>query len=1076
MIMDLFAPDTPVDPAAVQTCTAERWQREEEFLRLQLELHQLLEQFTTGNGHNDVTHYLRAMLNDLAPSLSGIRKLPARKDISRLHGFWSEVSRFREQILAPSKIKELLAMLEVGDQNAILRESVLQQSMAGFCQRLDTVYTDFDDLKSPLHLAILHIRLGLRLVAHSAASELTDLNALTSTTASALAAFPTIHSSEALCKDAALRSSALPPFSRVLLTLSAISVDRSIGVSRCTDMDDLDLVYQQATRLWLIDRAKEKEVDATANSLYRRKNLDHDALGEADMEEQEFLELFPTFENVLDPEAQEQNFSQMPSEGSTHVSIGEMRRLHAIHSGLFSSSQATSDSSSMVECFRETRASALISLLSSHSKSLPDTLDAESIPLQYALLHDMQSKLVSAPPAGRKSYNFYTDANVVAVKKAATVIATLKNRLETLINDWPDQMVLQHLKDRCELVLALNLHSPIAKVLSALEQLLLQTEDWEIYSNRENTLKPNQQELIGLIVEWRRMELSCWQVLLESQATSFAEGVSEWWFKLYDATVRGPLDAYDPEASGSTQGLGQYLDTLIPLLDDFIRSSPLGQFHARLSLLQTFEDYLRQLSISRLGDQRLALDRIQRVLHATGHYYNLYSPSLSSYLADQRATLEKEIRGFIKLASWKDINVQALKASAQRTHHQLYKIIRKFRHVLREPISERFRPTVADVPETKHLVIEPVVAEPTAYAPLPGGEAMETSSDHLVNLQRTFVRFSSFIDTSLRAFIHSKSAHAVDDLAVNIIVTTKQLAAMSISHATAAEKRLKLQKGLLVRKRKAWSDLLKELKHAGLAANVNPEVLRQNADPRWLREQPIISYLPEIAFPTEKSENYYLRLCGLLPELRASLSNHHPDLTTRELQRGLGFLESVFSTAINLRSRYVRFGGLYRRIHFHYRLASAFEKYRRLSKMCSRLQMISSHPNSILSGPSVLKNVSDVKNIIWKLASALQEVQEGASTYNALHPDDRIPDSFFRDLQSVRTLTTGLQDKMTAVTESITLTSLPLLLDGSCHIAFKPISYIDQTLQTNSGWLRRLLAISPRLLWNYAAGSRSTLV
>ena len=916
MIMDLFTPDTPVDPAAVQTCTAERWQREAEFLRLQLKLHQELEQFTTGNGHNDVTHYLQAMLNDLAPSLSGIRKLPVRKDISRLHGFWSEISQFREQILEPSQIQELLAMLELGDQNAILRDSVLQQSMAGFCQRLDAVYTDFDDLKSPLHLAILHIRLGLRLVAHSAAPEFTN-NALASTTASALVAFPSVHSSEALCKGAALTSSALPPFSRVLLTLSAISVDRSIGVSRCTEMDDLDLAYQQAIRLWLIDRAKEKEVEAAANSLYRRKNVDHDALGEADMEEQEFFELFPTFENVLDPEAQKHDLCQKPSEGSTHVSTAEMHRLRAIHSGLFSSSQATRDSSPMVECFKQARASALMSLLSSHSRSLPDTLDVESIPLQYTLLHDMQSELGAAPPTGRKSYNFYTDANVPAVKKAATVISTLKNRLGALINDWPDQMVLQHLKDRCELVLALNLHSPVAKVLSALEQLLMQTEDWEIYSNRENTLKSNQQELIGLIVEWRRTELSCWQVLLESQATSFAEGVSEWWFKLYDATVRGPLDAYDSEASGSAQGLEQYLDTLIPLLDDFIRSSPLGQFHARLSLLQTFEDYLRQLSLSRLGDQRLTLDRIQRVLHATGRYYNLYSPLISSYLADQRAALEKEIRGFIKLASWKDINVQALKASAQQTHHHLYKIIRKFRYVLREPISERLRPTLADLPETKHLVIEPIVAEPAAYVSLPDGEATEPSSDHLVNLQRTFVRFSSFIDTSLRAFIHSKSAHAVDDLAVNIIVTTKQLAAMPIPHATSAEKRLKLLKGLLVRKRKAWSDLLKELKHAGFVANVRREVLRQNADPRWLREQPIISDLPGIAFPTGKSENYYLRLCGLLPELRTSLSNHHPDLTTRELQRGLGFLESAFSIAINLRSQYVRFKGLYCRIHFH---------------------------------------------------------------------------------------------------------------------------------------------------------------
>lgn len=113
--------------------------------------------------------------------------------------------------------------------------------------------------------------------------------------------------------------------------------------------------------------------------------------------------------------------------------------------------------------------------------------------------------------------------------------------------------------------------------------------------------------------------------------------------------------------------------------------------------------------------------------------------------------------------------------------------------------------------------------------------------------------------------------------------------------------------------------------------------------------------------------------------------------------------------------------------------------------------MISSHPNSILSGPTVLKHVLGVKNIIWKLASALQEVEEGANTYNALQSDGRISDSFFRGLEGVRTLTAGLQDKMIVVTGNVTLTSLPLLLNGSYHIAFRSISYTDQTLQTNSG-------------------------
>ena len=45
--------------------------------------------------------------------------------------------------------------------------------------------------------------------------------------------------------------------------------------------------------------------------------------------------------------------------------------------------------------------------------------------------------------------------------------------------------------------------SPVAQVLAALERLLVQTDDWEEYANRDNSLKLQQNKLIALIIEWR---------------------------------------------------------------------------------------------------------------------------------------------------------------------------------------------------------------------------------------------------------------------------------------------------------------------------------------------------------------------------------------------------------------------------------------------------------------------------------------------------------------------------------------------------------------------------------------------
>ncbi|KAJ6549492.1 hypothetical protein B0H10DRAFT_1288314 [Mycena sp. CBHHK59/15] len=108
-----------------------------------------------------------------------------------------------------------------------------------------------------------------------------------------------------------------------------------------------------------------------------------------------------------------------------------------------------------------------------------------------------------------------------------------------------------------------------------------------------------------------------------------------------------------------------------------------------------FRGLLCHLAGTKTGFTRDTLKRVRLILHATRSYYGLFAFQVSTRLSDQRNALEKQLRGFIKLASWKDINVQVLKASAQRTHHQLHKIIRKFRDVLRQPVSGHLHPQSA---------------------------------------------------------------------------------------------------------------------------------------------------------------------------------------------------------------------------------------------------------------------------------------------------------------------------------------------------------------------------------------------
>ncbi|KAJ6531011.1 hypothetical protein B0H10DRAFT_2171534 [Mycena sp. CBHHK59/15] len=884
-IFDLFVPDVP-------NCAIGFWQQQEKHS-------------TTGNSENVV-------LAEVLDHLREAPALPLRQDVS--------LTQYQTHIIAPSKVDALLSTLRHSDESALLREHVLQQSMAGFSQRLDS-------------LATLYLRMGLRLVASSFIS--------VSQISSSLVAFPSVQGSTSL----------LAHSEHLLLNLSAVTLETHAGIPIGRQIELLQITYGQALRLWLIDRAREGETEATSQSLY------------PEMEEQEFLLLFPSFEDVLVPETEKQ--LDVKSSQAGRIQSVEMQQLVELHQALFVPQDDTTPNGPTI--FHQMRKDSLESVL----------LDSFSSLLPFQLMQ-------TAPIHRDDSYNFYTDANIIEVKKATAVIAALKTRLQILVQEWPDQMVLQHLVGR------------------SVAKLLVQTEDWEIYANRHNTLKDHQLAL----------ELACWRVLLQ-------DGIAEWWFRLYDATIRGPLDASEREQQDPTQTLSDYLTTLIPLLDDFIRSSPIGHFEA----------YCVHLAGTKTGFTRDTLKRVRLILHATRSYYGL--------LSDQRNALEKQLRGFIKLASWKDINVQVLKASAQRTHHQLHKIIRKFRDVLRQPVSGHLHPQSAGDPECQRLQInQPLDTWSLHPAPsFPPHDSAVSHSSHLLTLHLTFNKFGDLVHTRICPFISSRSAHIVDHLAVDVIVTAKELAAIAIPSAPA-EKREKLQKALMVRKRKAWSDLLKELKRAGFTVNVKADVLRRQSDARWIKEQPIMECSEAMSATVSKSENYFHRLNGSLPTLRSSLSDHHPDLVTRDLQKGVMFVESVFAMAVDSRSR----------------LADALASYSKLQRLSKRFNSLSASPKIAFYGRALANQVSNLHAILCKLTNALKETNQGLETFNALQPNPRIPDLFLEQVRALEHSTDALRVQLSVICGHVDSSTLPILLEDEHVVVAEAIGHFAKTIAILQLW------------------------
>lgn len=1033
LMIDLFVPNIPIDPAAAHRCASEFWRQEESTLCVQIQLQRRYETLTTGNSSNAVILYLNTRLKEVRERLSQLAMVPllGRQSIPQLHAFWSEIFQFQTQVISPSKIDSLLDLFDTGNTSAVMREQVIQESIAGFCQRMESTYPEFADIRNPLQLALLYLRLGLRLIAHSFSVKIASTGSW-SDISTALVAFPLVRSTAIILTPSAYSgTSSVTPFQHVLLNTAAITVERSLGVDVVTHINDLETLYEQAFRLWSIDRAKDDQKNLESQSLYRRKSLDHDAANEHEVEEREFLELFPNFEDVIDRE--DRSHSLFGRQDSGYVNLPQIQLLVDLHHMLWSNPKGTSSQAS--QKFQTIRTAALESLLELHPTSLPEALDNESLVFQFDLLHGRLCEL-QRHGTDKNLYSFYNDANVLEVKKATVIVESLKLRLETLIHEWPDQMVLQHLKSRCDGVLGLDLHSSVAQVLSALEQLLLQTQDWEIYANRENTLKNHQQSLTALIVDWRRLELSCWQVLLQSQARMFAERTSESWFRLYDICVRGPLAATDEESREGSGALVQYLDQFKHLLDDFVRSSSLGQYLPRMRLLQTFEAYIGSLARSKHGEPSVTLHRVQHLLHTTLRYYKLFSPHIMGSLSDRRAALEKEIQGFIKLASWKDVNVHALKQSAQRTHHNLYKIIRKFRDVMRQPITEFLQPVLAEMSENMCTGNDSLSTNTRASMSIeqPTFPTHDTNSaPHLDNLGRTYLIFNSTIANRIEKSLDLHSALPLDNLTTEIIVAAKGLASESVPKDLSDSRRQKLQKALLVRKRKAWSDLLKELKRNGLSSNVKADVLRRQSDSLWIKEQPI---LPITLISTVKVDLYFDRLHASLPSLRTSLSDHHSDVTTRELQRGIMFLESGFTYALEARSRYVVVASLYHEclltLILNPSLAGSLGAYTEFRKLASRLQTLATASNTVAFDVPLHGAICRIKNVACKLTNALEEVVRAVKTFYDLQSSSDIASRLMETVQTTASACNTSRDRLAQLTLDVGDHSSSVLLDSEC--------------------------------------------
>ncbi|KAJ6289866.1 hypothetical protein OIU78_025726 [Salix suchowensis] len=311
---------------------------------------------------------------------------------------------------------------------------------------------------------------------------------------------------------------------------------------------------------------------------------------------------------------------------------------------------------------------------------LTSSLDGKLIPehlLRLCLEHG--SKLVSSQKSSA-NYNFYKDSNAPMMAKMVKLVANLQLKICSLLSEWEDHPGLQKIMDTIQMLLAIPVETPLAKVLLGLQFLL----------NRARALQENESKfplsdqlepISALVCSWQKMEFDSWPALLQEVQEQYDINAGKLWFPLFSVLHHS-----------HSADIAKYEESTIESLEDFIRTSSIGEFRARLQLLFALHGQItagRCLEVQNYLSPRQ--EKNLQVLYNVFGYYIQFLPRILEDIEANRKGIEMELKEILKLFHWERTEICLSVENSKRTRQKLRKLILKYTDLLQQPFCEKDR-------------------------------------------------------------------------------------------------------------------------------------------------------------------------------------------------------------------------------------------------------------------------------------------------------------------------------------------------------------------------------------------------
>ncbi|KAL4739308.1 hypothetical protein BDV11DRAFT_170222 [Aspergillus similis] len=863
ILLWLFVPDKPFDPSLSLVVERERHHHRVAELTSKADAITLFEQVFSGQSTNIRKEIVQGELSNLgsAPPPSSVTR-PATSEINILHGEFSSIIK---SVLRRNPEK-LINATKKDAENERMRK-LLRDNIQQLSKRLSTNYRSFDDITILVvrFLQILDLGLSLGSTPDHEPGETALLRTISETTPFLGASGRPIASSE-YGSPSHDSKHALDSWFHDLSSFRVAEAMEPGLLRTKTGRESLLRVVDKFFILWKARLKEDQEEYARKNEMYHFKGSWEDS---EEVDANELYQLFPTYEDGA-----EQDISLPDAADPKAVSV----RLADLHAKLFESA----DSETVLLDYVKHSAMLLGSIWSDNDY-LPYSKVAPKEQISAILLL-LEDDLVKRTTTSAKNYNFYTDQNSTEAKKLLTLTRSIQARFVQIQQAWPDHAVPGDVISFCKEIYQFKHTEPVAKFLTKVEKLHSLVHEWQLVASREYSAASYYDELTNLIISWRRLELSTWAKLLDLEKDKCVQGVSSWWFIVFEALIRAPIQIAE---SGATD-LGDHIQEVVGTLEQFTHSTTLGEYSERLRLVKDFRALL-----SLYVQDYPSLKQLVFALDNFLQYYAQFEPAVNRFLIDKRSSLEKDIKEQIQLASWKDTNIVALRESAKRSHVKLFKLVRKYREVLGLPVEQILS---QDMPESDEETgvfgreqIFSSAGTPEALIICEKGKVWSTRPPRFTNPEGT-------VKSMLTMYTSIPDEFDVgNDLSgfVRFFLESIKEFRTQTPKVLTEENKPDVQH-LKGQKRRFYADTLRQLLEMGVKRSAGTDMIESQATvAKVLATSPSLPAHPAVTQLIEACDSYFYRLLDLVPRARQASRSYSEELSNVEVSRSLGSMEHL---------------------------------------------------------------------------------------------------------------------------------------------------------------------------------------